>query len=72
MSVEQTRQAIIGDWISIAPEIRPSAQKNADGTAKPFHLTREFKALAGDRFELAIVNSADPYGKVPLAKIVIK
>lgn len=72
MTVEQTRQAIAGDWISIAPEIRPSAQKAPDGTLKPFYLKREFKALAGDRFELAIANSADPYGKVPLARILIR
>jgi hypothetical protein len=72
MTVEQTRQSLLGDWISIAPEIRPSAARNPDGTLKPFYLKREFKYLQGDRFELAIVNSADPYGKVPLARIVIK
>jgi hypothetical protein len=72
MNVEQTRQSIAGSWKSIAPEIRPSAQKGADGSIKPFYLTREFKALPDDRFELAIVNSADPYGKVPLAKILIR
>ena len=32
MTVEQIKQASIGEWKSIAPEIRPSAQKNADGT----------------------------------------
>jgi hypothetical protein len=72
MTLEQTRQAVAGDWISIAPEIRPSAQKNPDGTLKPFYLQREFKALPGDRFELVILNSVDPYGKVPLARILIK
>lgn len=72
MTVEQTQQALIGDWISIAPELRPSAFKNPDGTLKPFYLTRAFKYGQGDRFELAIVNSADPLGKVPLARIVIK
>jgi hypothetical protein len=72
MNLEETKQALVGDWVSMAPEIRPSATKNADGTLKPFYLKREFKALAGDRFELAIVNSADPYGSVPVARIVIK
>ena len=38
---------------------------------KPFYLTRQFKALADGRFELKIVNSADPYGKAPLAQIAI-
>ena len=72
MDVEQLKQAVIGDWISIAPEIRPSALKNPDGTLKPFYLKREFRALTGDRFELTIVTSADSYGKVPLARILIK
>ena len=72
MTLEQTRNALIGDWASIAPEIRPSALKNADGTLKPLYLKREFKVLQDDRFQLVVVNSADPYGKVPLARIVIK
>ena len=72
MNVEQTKNALVGEWVSIAPEIRPSASKNADGTLKPFYLKRDFRYLAGDRFELTIVNSADPYGAVPLARIFIK
>ena len=65
------KQAMLGDWESIAPEVRPSAAKNADGTLKPFYLKRAFKYLPSDRFELEIVNSADPYGAVPLARIRI-
>jgi hypothetical protein len=65
------KQAMLGDWQSIAPEVRPSASKNADGSLKPFYLKRAFKYLPSDRFELEIVNSADPYGAVPLARIKI-
>ncbi|HVZ45745.1 MAG TPA: hypothetical protein VHA82_18205 [Ramlibacter sp.] len=72
MSIEQIRQALRGEWSSIAPEIRPSATKNPDGSLKPFYLSRDFKALGDDRFELTIVNSADPYGKVPLARIHLR
>jgi hypothetical protein len=72
MSIEQTRRALQGEWVSIAPEVRPSATKNPDGTLKAFHLTRDFKYLGDDRFELTIVNSADPYGKVPLARIYLR
>lgn len=71
MNVEQTKQALAGEWTSIAPEIRPSAIKNPDGTLKPFYLKRDFTYLGGDRFELTIVNSADPFGAVPLARIRI-
>ena len=71
-SVELIKQGILGDWVSIAPEIRPSASKNSDGSLKPFYLKRAFKYVAGDRFELTIVNSADAYGATPLARILIK
>ncbi|MVM29957.1 hypothetical protein GO755_07935 [Spirosoma sp. HMF4905] len=72
MTVDQIKQSIQGDWVSIAPEIRPSIGKNADGSMKPFYLTRAFTYLAGDKFELVVVNSADAYGKVPLVRITIK
>jgi hypothetical protein len=72
MNVDQIKATLVGDWVSIAPEIRPSASKNADGTLKPFYLKREFRYLAGDRFELSVVNSADPNAGVPLAKILIR
>jgi hypothetical protein len=62
---------MIGDWASIAPEVRPSASKNPDGSLKPFYLKRAFKYQSSDRFELEIVNSADPYGAVPLVRIKI-
>jgi len=71
LDVTGLKQALLGDWESIAPEVRPSAAKNADGTLKPFYLKRAFKYLPSDRFELEIVNSADPYSAVPLARIRI-
>src|SRR5258707_5378668 len=69
--VKRIKEAMLGNWESIAPEVRPSASKNADGSLKPFYLKRGFKYLPSDRFELEIVNSADPYGAVPLARIKI-
>jgi hypothetical protein len=69
--VTKIKQAMLGNWESIAPEVRPSAAKNADGSLKPFYLKRAFKYLPSDRFELEVVNSADPYGTVPLARIKI-
>ena len=69
--IAKIKQAMLGNWESIAPEVRPSAAKNADGSLKPFYLKRAFKYLPSDRFELEIVNSADPNGAVPLARIKI-
>jgi hypothetical protein len=72
MTLEQIRSALVGAWTSLAPEIRPSASKNADGTLKPFYLKRDFTYLDGDRFALTIVNFADPNGAVPLARIALR
>ena len=72
MNVDQIKQALVGDWVSIAQEVRPSATKNPDGTLKPFYLKRAFKYVGSDRFELTIVNSADANGAVPLARIDIR
>jgi hypothetical protein len=71
MNVANVKEAMLGSWESLAPEIRPSAGKNPDGSLKPFYLKRAFKYRAADRFELEIVNSADPYCAVPLARIEI-
>jgi len=70
--VTKIKEAMLGEWESIAPEVRPSAGKNVDGTLKPFYLTRAFKYLLFDRFELEVVSSADPFGAVPLARIKIR
>ncbi|RTL43348.1 MAG: hypothetical protein EKK53_10595 [Burkholderiales bacterium] len=72
MNLQDIQQAVVGDWVSIAPEVRPSGQRNADGTPKPLYLAREFRALAPDRFELAVTTFADPYGKLPLARMFLK
>jgi hypothetical protein len=73
MNTEQIKELIQGgEWVSIAPEVRPSSIKNPDGSIKPFYLTRAFKYSADDTFELEIINSADAYGKISLVRIVIK
>lgn len=72
MTLQETKNAIIGNWESIAPEIRPSAFKNEDGTLKPFYLSRKFSALPNDKFELEILNFTDAFGKIPLVKMLIK
>jgi hypothetical protein len=67
MQIEELKAALLGKWISVAPEVRPS--KNPDGTIKPFFLARSFVYNLEDRFELTVTNYADPFGKVPLARI---
>ena len=73
MNTEQLKALMENsEWVSLAPELRPSTLKNADGSLKPFYLTRAFKYSADDTFELGIINYADAYGKIPLARMLIK
>eukprot|EP01031_Cornospumella_fuschlensis_P007407 gene7407-9174_t len=72
MTLDDLKTQLVGDWNSLAPELRPSSLKNPDGSLKPFHLKREFRYSAGDRFELTISQYADPFGRVPLARILIR
>jgi hypothetical protein len=72
MTAEQVKQLSVGEWVSIAPEVRPSISKNADGSMKPFYLVRTFTYSPDGKFTLQMINSADAYGKIPLVKIVLK
>ncbi|WP_460934903.1 hypothetical protein [Spirosoma humi] len=73
MTIKQIKEVIAGgEWISIAPEVRPSLSRNDDGSAKPFYLSRRFTYQTDDTFTLEIVNFADVYGNLPLANLFIK
>jgi hypothetical protein len=71
-TLEGLQGALVGRWASIAPEVRPSNNRNADGTLRPFYLQREFSYSPGDRFELQVLNFADPYARAPVARITIR
>ena len=71
-NINELKAALLGTWASIAPEIRPSknpASKSAEDALKPFYLTRTFVYRPGDQFELSVLNHADPFAKVAIAKI---
>ena len=59
MTPEQIKQFIQGEWASLAPELRPSSVKSADGSIKPFYLTRAFKYATDDTFELDALKPGD-------------
>jgi hypothetical protein len=71
MTLEQTQRDALGKWKSISIEVRPSSNKNPDGTLKPFYLKRDFTGLPNNEFELTVTNFVDPFGKVALAKMEI-
>jgi len=72
MNIDEIKQELTrGEWVSIAPEIRPSIVKTAGGDIKPLYCSRRFVYSGTDRFQLDFINYADPYGQVPLAEMRI-
>lgn len=72
MTQDQIKEFILGEWTSIAPEVRPSATKDVNGNLKPFYLTRVFTYSENDTFDLTVKSFADSNGKVPLAEMFIR
>jgi len=73
MTPEEIKEVIQnGRWVSITTELRPSSNKSPNGDVLPFYCSRVFTYSAGDRFACTLINYADPNGKVPLVKIVIR
>src|SRR5258708_8381633 len=73
MTPEQITQVIQGgQWVSITTELRPSTNKSATGEIQPFYCSRVFTYSPPDRFACTVMNYADPNGKAPLVKFVIK
>src|SRR5438128_1513906 len=71
MTLDDLKTRLLGDWTSLATELRPSGQKNLDGSLEPLYLRRDFRYLAGDRFDLTVTSCADALGKLPLARMRI-
>jgi hypothetical protein len=69
MTLDELKSTMVGEWVSFAPEVRPSSAKGPDGSLRPFYLQRAFRFDAPDRFELTITNFADPYGKQPFVRL---
>ena len=40
MTLEDTKRILVGEWVSLTPEVRPSATRNPGGTLKAFYLSR--------------------------------
>lgn len=73
MTEAQTKEIIqSAPWQSIAVELRPVKDRAGSGQIQPFYVFRTFTFSSDDRFTCDVINYADPFGKVPLAKIAIK
>jgi hypothetical protein len=72
-TIEQIKQVMeSAEWISIATEIRLGIVKTKEGDIKPLFCSRQFIYPGNDRFQLTFINYTDPYGKMPLVRMLIK
>lgn len=66
-TLDALKQRIVGQWVSIACELRPSPnQDNPDGPPVPSYLTRDFTFDADGGFAANITVYADPACEVPM------
>jgi hypothetical protein len=73
MTLDQSKQFIQGgEWVSIAPELRPGITKSTAGDINPFYCTRAFKYHPEDQFECTLINFLDAAAKTALVKFVIR
>lgn len=74
MNLEDVKRWAVrgGEWVSIAPELRPFEDRTGTGRIAPFYVSRSFKYFEDDTFEGTITSFADPYGKIPLVRFVFK
>lgn len=72
MTIDPIKKDATGTWQSISTEVRPSNQRNEDGSPKAFYLKRRFTLTQDNTFELEVISFADANGKAPLVKMNIK
>ena len=71
-TLAKLKGSLIGTWVSIDTEVRPSTVRTDYGTIRPFYLTRAFKYYLDDQFELEMITFADPFGQSPISKIYLQ
>jgi hypothetical protein len=73
MSIEQIKKFIVGgEWISIAPELRPFEDRTGTGKISPFYVSRNFQYFPNDKFVGTIISFGDALGNIPLVKFTFK
>lgn len=65
-SLKDVQHYAIGEWQSIAVELRPTEDRTGSGTIAPTFLRRNFKYLEDNTFVGTITLYADNYGEHPL------
>ncbi len=71
-TLEQVKNYTLGEWQSIAMELRPTEDRTGNGKIEPTYLKRNFKYLPNDKFIGTITLFSDNYGKLQLMEFEFK
>lgn len=71
-TLEEVQAYSLGEWESIAVELRPTEDRTGSGQIQPTFLRRNFKYLEGDKFVGTISMYTDNYGQIPLMEFEFK
>ncbi|MEM9998372.1 MAG: hypothetical protein AAF809_11775 [Bacteroidota bacterium] len=65
-TLDALKDAILGTWVSLAVELRPTEDRTGSGQIEPTYLTRVFTYGPDDTFTGVIRMFGDNYGTLPL------
>ncbi len=65
-TLDEVKQYALGEWKSIAIELRPTEDRAGSGKIQPTYLKRNFSYQDNDTFVGTITMFADNYGQMPL------
>ncbi|MFS4448691.1 hypothetical protein [Maribacter sp. 2307UL18-2] len=71
-TLNEVKDYAVGQWKSIAVELRPTEDRTGTGTVTPSYLRRDFTFEKDDTFTGIITLYGDNYGKLPLMEFEFK
>lgn len=72
IALNEVQDYALGEWQSIAIELRPTEDRSGTGQIQPTYLTRHFNFISKDKFVGTITMYADNYGEIPLMAFEFK
>jgi len=71
-SLEDVKKYALGEWESLAIELRPTEDRTGSGKITPTYLRRHFTFEEADKFTGVITMFADDYGEAPTMEFEFK
>ena len=71
-TLSEVKQFALGQWQSLAVELRPAEDRAGIGTVNPTYLKRKFTYLPEDKFIGVLTLYGDNFGALPLMEFEFK